>query len=144
MKSNITFYGLAASILLGGSLAGQTDDANVTQQTQTQDTTQTQTETQTQDQVKDQVQHQLGPLADQLTQLRLDYREQVLTLLEERERLIRLYRLATEEEKMAIRKQLREHQATIAETHRMLRRQLRDQIRDIRDNRRKTIQDQGG
>jgi len=79
MKSIVTIYGLAASMLLGGSLSGETDGTREPQPTRTQD------------QINDQVQHKLAPLVDQLRRLRLDYREAVLTLLEERERLIRQY-----------------------------------------------------
>ena len=123
---------MAPSITLAGSLVGRTGDARKTQQTRNQG------------QTLDRDQIDLGPLADQLRQLRLDYREQVLPLLEERERLIWQYRSATEEELVAIRKQLREHQAIIAETHRMFRRNMWDQIREIRDERRVRILDQGG
>ena len=66
-------------MLLGGSLSGKTDGTREPEQTRTQD------------QINDQVQHKLAPLVDQLRRLRLDYREAVLTLLEERERLIRQY-----------------------------------------------------
>lgn len=132
MKINYTIYGLAATFLLGGSLFGKTGDTAEPQQTQNQE------------QIRSEIQNQLGPLADDLRQLRLRYREQVKVLLQERERLIRIYRLATEEEQAAIRKQIREHQATIAETHRRLRRELRDQIREIRHERRRQIETPGG
>jgi vacuolar-type H+-ATPase subunit I/STV1 len=122
-------------ILLGGSLFGQKSDAQVgTEQDQEEN----------QEQVQEQIQIQLGPLADELQQLRLSYREQVQVLLEERKNLIRQYWLATEEEKIAVLRQLREHQKTIAETHRQLRREMRDQIRQIRAERRKRIENPGG
>jgi hypothetical protein len=131
MKSRIGIYWLVGIFLTGGLLHGQqTEGADGSQQTQLQQHIQ--------------VQNQLGPLADDLRQLRLQYREQVKVLLQERERLVQQYRLATEEEKVAIRKQIREHQTAIAETHRQLRRELRDQIREIRQERRRQIQTPGG
>lgn len=132
MKLNYTIYGLAGAFLLGGSLFGQTGDSAKPEQVQVSE------------QLQEQVQNQLGSLADDLRQLRLWYREQAKVLLQERARLIQIYRLATEEEQTAIRKQIREHQATIAETHRRLRRELRDQIREIRHERRRQIENPGG
>ena len=133
MKTKHTIYGLVAAIILGGSVYGQDNGAEVgTEQNQEQV------------QILEQIQNELGPLADELRQLRLSYREQVRVMLAERERLIQQYRLATEEGKVAIRRQLREHQEQIAETHRQLRREMRDQIREIRAERRKMIQNPGG
>jgi hypothetical protein len=137
MKSRFGIYWLVGAFLVGGSLHGQETVGSDGSQ-QEPDPEQVQQETQ------DGVQNQLGPLADDLRQLRLQYREQVKVLLQERERLIQLYRLATEEEQMAIRKQIREHQVTIAETHRQIRRELRDQIRQIRHDRRRQIDGAGG
>ena len=133
MKTKNMIYGLVGAFLLGGSLFGQKNGAQVGAQ-----------QNQEENQIQEQIQNQLGPLADELKQLRLSYREQVRVMLEERVQLIQQYRMATEEEKIAIRRQLREHQEQIAETHRQLRREMRDQIREIRDQRRKRIQNPGG
>lgn len=141
MQSKFAIVGLIGAFLLGGSVFGQQNGGSGSEGGSGQN----QEQNQNQEETRDGLQQQLGPLYDQLKQLRYEYRKQVRVLLIEREELIAEYRAATEQTtKERIARQIREHQTQIAETHRQLRRQLRDEIREIRHQRRLEMENPGG
>ena len=133
MKEMIKWMGLSSVFWLAGPLCGQAEDVDGASN-QVQNRTQVQADAgeQIREKVEERRQIQPGSQAGDLLQLRLQYRQQTMLLLKERQELVQRFRNASEAEKAQIRQRLRAQQEAIAETHRELRAQIRQQVREIR------------